>query len=464
MKKIRIVEIELPEDKTIDNYVEINALQYQDRLILVRNAMEERKLDFLVIYGDREHFANLHYVTGYDPRFEESILVIPKRGTPYLLVGNEGLGYKDVAKLPVEIVLFQTFGLMGQPRDKSDSLESVLKDTGIEKGSKVGLVGTKYFREKEFCSPQYSIDVPSFITDVVRSLAGYENVVNQTDIFMHPERGLRTFLNAEDIAAFESASCIVYSGVRRLLLGLREGISEYEAAALLAYAGFPPLSCHITVGFGKNALLGLSSPSPFRKLELGEYINFGFGVWGANIARAGLATEDEKHFPSSASNILQELYFPYFEMMTRWYESLEIGTDGRSVYNAVKEFVENPDNGVSLNPGHLIHNDEWLNSPFYEGSQDVLHSGMAIQCDIISAPKSPLFGVHVEDGLVLADEQLRNELRKKFPNTSARFDSRRDFMKQKLGIEISDEVLPMSDIQACLAPFMMSPGKVLAWI
>ncbi len=47
MKKIRIVEIELPEDKTIDNYVEITALQYQDRLNLVRDAMEERKLDFL---------------------------------------------------------------------------------------------------------------------------------------------------------------------------------------------------------------------------------------------------------------------------------------------------------------------------------------------------------------------------------------------------------------------------------
>ncbi len=102
-----------------------------------------------------------------------------------------------------------------------------------------------------------------------------------------PGKGLRTFPSAEDIAAFESASCIVYSGVRRFLLGLREGISEYEAAGLLAYAGFPPLSCHITVGFGKNAL-GLSSPSPFRKLELGEYINFGFGVWGANIKRAGL--------------------------------------------------------------------------------------------------------------------------------------------------------------------------------
>jgi len=37
-------------------------------------------------------------------------------------------------------------------------------------------------------------------------------------------------------------------------------------------------------------------------------------------------------------------------------------------------------------------------------------------------------------------------------------------MRQRLGIEISDEVLPMSDIQACLAPFMMSPGKVLAWM
>ena len=27
-----------------------------------------------MVYGDREHFANLAFLTGFDPRFEEAIL------------------------------------------------------------------------------------------------------------------------------------------------------------------------------------------------------------------------------------------------------------------------------------------------------------------------------------------------------------------------------------------------------
>ena len=38
--------------------------------------MEERKLTHLVVYGDREHFANLAYLTGFDPRFEEAVLIV----------------------------------------------------------------------------------------------------------------------------------------------------------------------------------------------------------------------------------------------------------------------------------------------------------------------------------------------------------------------------------------------------
>ncbi|HZS93019.1 MAG TPA: hypothetical protein VFE42_36710 [Chloroflexota bacterium] len=37
--------------------------------------------DALLVYVDREHFANLAYLTGFDPRFEEALLILKPRGT-----------------------------------------------------------------------------------------------------------------------------------------------------------------------------------------------------------------------------------------------------------------------------------------------------------------------------------------------------------------------------------------------
>ena len=61
--------------------------------------MEERKLTHLVVYGDREHFANIAYLTGFDPRFEEALLIFPSSGTPLLVVGNECEAYVGVSPL-----------------------------------------------------------------------------------------------------------------------------------------------------------------------------------------------------------------------------------------------------------------------------------------------------------------------------------------------------------------------------
>ena len=53
----------------------------------------ERGYDRLVVYADREHSANLAYLTGFDPRFEEAILVVGPAGEPAILVGNECYGH-----------------------------------------------------------------------------------------------------------------------------------------------------------------------------------------------------------------------------------------------------------------------------------------------------------------------------------------------------------------------------------
>ena len=57
--------------------------------------------DRLVVYADREHSANLSYLTGFDPRFEEALLIVGPTGDPAILVGNECWGMAGAAPLPM---------------------------------------------------------------------------------------------------------------------------------------------------------------------------------------------------------------------------------------------------------------------------------------------------------------------------------------------------------------------------
>src|SRR5207247_7794152 len=48
---------------------ELPASVYPARVERLRQAAAERRYDLLVVYADREHSANLAYLTGFDPRF-----------------------------------------------------------------------------------------------------------------------------------------------------------------------------------------------------------------------------------------------------------------------------------------------------------------------------------------------------------------------------------------------------------
>lgn len=74
--------------------------------------------DWVIVYGDKEHSANLAFVCGFDPRFEEAILVLGKSGKRVLVLGNEGLGYSSKCRLRADVALCQSFSLMGQSRGR----------------------------------------------------------------------------------------------------------------------------------------------------------------------------------------------------------------------------------------------------------------------------------------------------------------------------------------------------------
>jgi hypothetical protein len=58
----------------------------------------------------------------------------------------------------------------------------------------------------------------------------------------------------------------------------------------------------------------------------------------------------------------------YFEVMAEWFARLRLGTSGGVLHALVAEKLPFEKFGIFLNPGHLIHLDEWLSSPIYRGS------------------------------------------------------------------------------------------------
>ena len=102
-------EIELPEFQVPEERPAIPEGTLKKRC---RSAYANAEANWLVVYADREHSANLIYLTNFDPRFEEAILLLGPGGRRILLVGNEGLGYASMAGLNLDMVLCQSLSLM----------------------------------------------------------------------------------------------------------------------------------------------------------------------------------------------------------------------------------------------------------------------------------------------------------------------------------------------------------------
>ncbi len=454
MPSARLAPVDLPFLARPDIAPELPAAIYPARVERLRGRAAERRYDHLVVYADREHSASVSYLTGFDPRFEEAILVLGPAGLPVLLVGNECYGMAGAAPLPVERVLFQELSLPSQPRDRSKPLEDILGEAGVRTGDCVGVVGWKAPRDRSW------MEAPAFLVDALRALVGPAGTVeNATDLLIDAANGLRVINEPEQIAVFEHAACETSTGVRNLLFGFQPGMREREAVRLLEWSG-APLSCHLMLTAGPRARLGLLSPGD-RVIERGDPLTVAFGIWGALNCRAGFVVSDATELPTGIGDYVERLVRPYFEAVADWYRALRVGQTGGSLQEIIDRRLGDPFFGIFLNPGHQLHLDEWVNSPVGRGSAIELRSGMVLQVDIIPATGGPYFTTNIEDGIALADETLRETLARGYPDLWARVQQRRAFMRDALGIELHPDVLPLSNLPAYLPPYLLRPDHAM---
>lgn len=460
MSSARLAEIPLPEFGMPTLQPVIPAATYAARLAAVREKSANAGHDVLIVYADREHSANIAYLSGFEPRFEEALLVIGTRAEPALVVGNECQGYAQVCQIPARTVLYQNFSLMGQDRTAGATLADILAHEGIGADTRVGVSGWKVYDEVGATAPETWIDAPAYLVDVLRELTGDPSrVVNAGGLLMDARDGLRVVNDIDQLAAFEFAACHTSNAVRDVIFGLKPGMTEFEAVQLMKLSGLPQ-SCHLMLSSGARAWMGLGSPSD-KTIERGDAFTTAFGVWGALNCRAGWVVADESELPDEIRDYVEKLVAPYFTAIAAWYEMIGIGVTGGALFEVVRQHIGDPFFGVSLNPGHQIHLDEWLNSPLFEGSDIVLKSGMALQVDVIPATGGAYFTTNIEDGIALADEDLRDRFAERYPEAWHRIQARRAFMDEALGISLKPEVLPFSNIPAYLPPFLLSSGRVM---
>jgi hypothetical protein len=452
--RAEIREVALPDFGMPSAEPTLPASLHAERVARLRARMDRHGLDHVVVWGDREHSANIAYLTGFDPRFEEALVLIGTSGDPVVLAGNECFGLAQAAPLPMRVARFQDFSLPGQARDSSAPLGDILRDAGIAPGSHVGTIGWKTYAART------TIELPSFVVDELRAITGAGgSVENVNELMIDAGDGLRTVNEPEQLAAFEWAACQTSQGVRDMIAGLRPGMTEREAVRLLSWGG-SPLSCHLMLTAGPRARFGLLSPGD-RRIERGDPLTVAFGIWGALNCRAGFVVEHASELADGIGDYVERLVVPYFRAVAEWYSALHVGQVGGALQAVVDRHLGDAFFGVSLNPGHQLHLDEWVGSPVFPGSTIELQSGAALQCDIIPSTGTPYFTTNVEDGVALADESLRSVLATRYPEMWARIEARRRFMVECLGFDLHPDVLPFSNMPAHLPPFLLSPHQAM---
>ena len=430
------------------------AAEYDERM---RQLLERSGADAVVVYGDREHSANLVHCCGFDPRFEEALLVVTENQRS-LLVGNEGLGYADLLPVMLDVVHTPSLSLMGQSRAAGSTLAAALREAGVAPGTKTAVAGWKYFDRDELEIRTATFAAPAFVVDALTATSQAE-VADATPVLMAPVDGMRATNTADQIAVFEWGATRASLSVARIVQAAAPGVSDEDAVASADYRG-DPLTAHVMFASGPDVTVGLRSPRQ-RVLLHGDCATTAVGYWGGLCCRAAMIASADDALKGTAREFVEQLAIPYWSTIVHWYELVGIGVTGQTIDSGVRALMDRNGLAPVLNPGHLTGVDEWIHSPIRSNSVDQLRSGMVLQCDIIPVNVRPGWAANCEDTIALADKALRDELRQRHPEVWGRIEVRSQYMQDTLGIKLGEDVLPLSAFNAYFPPLWLSWDSAL---
>ena len=458
MKQIKAVlkQVSAPQKDCANVPVGLSDETIAERKQKVLAAMKARGLDQLIVYGDVEHGGNFEYLVGYFTRFEEALLVLNANGKATLVLGNENLNKAAKTRIEAAAVHVSLFSLPNQPHRHDKSLRTLLQEAGIAEGQRTGLVGWKLFTSPLEDNRQ-SYDIPSYVVEAVKAIVGEAQLSNETGLFIG-ENGVRTTNNANEIAHYEYAAALASDCVLDAMDKLEPGVSELELGDALVRKG--QHTSIVTIASSGPRFVKANMFPMANTVKLGDPISLTVGYRGGSSSRAGVAVHNADELPEAQRDYLERVAGPYFSAYAAWLETIHIGQTGGDLFNTVETVLPRAQYGWSLCPGHLSAEEEWMASPVYEGSTEILKSGMLFQIDIIPSV-SGYPGTSAESTVVLADAELQRQIQQEYPQMWQRMQARRTYLKETLNIQLSEDVLPMCSTVAYLRPFLLNKDSVL---
>lgn len=415
-------------------------------------AMEEKKIDTVVIYGDREHGSNFEYFTGFIPRFEEALLVIHQNGQAFLLLGNENTKMVQHARLEAQLIHVPFFSLPNQPMEDDAPFKDYLIAAGIEKGQKVAVIGWKNFTSAVE-ENQKLFDLPYFIVDSLKQVISEEaGLVNGANLLIGADNGIRTINNANELAHYEYGATLAGMGILTTLNSVELGKTELELAGNLAQFGQPntiTTICATGTRFTNATLYPRN-----KQVELGDTFSTSVGFKGGLSSRAAYVAKSKLDLPEAVQDYEEKVAKPYYTAFCTWLEKIHIGLTAGKFYEEIEAVLPQSDYHWELNPGHFVADEEWMSSPFSKNSTAEIKSGQLFQIDII--PRVAGYGgASCEDGVAIADSELRSTLETEYPQVWERIVRRRTYLKDVLGIKLREEILPLNDVLAYYRPYLL---------
>lgn len=430
---------------------------YVERKEKVLALMKKYNFSSLMIYADKEHGSNFEYLTGFIPRFEEAIQILNQDGSSTLILGNENANKVGMSRTPSTGIKCPFFSLPNQPMDFSKQMIDYIQEAEVDASKKIGLVGWKLL-SNDFENFHQHFSTPAFIVSAIQEAFGADKVVEATQLYLHPREGVRVTNNAEELLKYEYGASLASDAVLTAMNALEVGQSELTAGNHLNRDG--QYQSVVSIAAFGDRFAGANLYPTDNTLDESDKVALTVAYKGGLSSRSGYAVSDESQLVERDPGYLEKVVFPYFSAYKWWLDNIEIGKKGGEFYDEFKAFYPQATYGWELCPGHLVADEEWMSSPFYEGSDAVVQSGSIFQVDFIPS-QAGHNGVSAESTVAIADESLRQAIQANHPDLWARIEQRKSYLKVALGLELSDELLPLASTLGYYRPFLLDQDTAI---
>jgi Xaa-Pro aminopeptidase len=356
--------------------------EFENRIKKVQQHLLHDERDAILVFSTESEPAGVRYFSDYWPSFETAGVLIPRMGSPVLLIGPESGTYAKAHSRLKEVVRMQDFRESSQPDYPGTKLASWQDILSRYKIEKLGISGWHMF--------------PHTIIKNIENVVGAENISDADELV----RSVTLKKSSAEQKCLKEAARISELGFKAVLEKIRPGMTEIQLCGIATQAmldagaeatGYPIWCCS-----GPNSIQAISRPT-HRPVQTGEIIHFSVGAkvagYSASIGRPivlGQCPEAIKRFLQIGLDA---------EILT--IGLMKSGTSAAEVAKKVHGFITNEGYGHTIlyGPAHGCGQME-CEFPFVETSSPlVLEENMTFMVDIFLAEND--MGFRWEDGVII---------------------------------------------------------------